>query len=148
LPAVQTLAAELEVSGNVEFLGMLPEAALSGYLRSLDIFVQSSRGETMSTAVMQAMAAGLPVVASDVPGLRNMVADGVTGQLFSVGDADGLARKLEWLARMPEERTRLAAAALAHARAHWSHETMFAAYEALLFRLRGARPPRFRSPSA
>jgi glycosyltransferase involved in cell wall biosynthesis len=139
LTATKQLTAQLNVTDRVEFLDLLPEDALPAYLHSLDVFVQSSHGETMSTAVMQAMAAALPVVASDVPGLRNMVQEGETGRFFPVGDETALSQLVEDLASNPAERARLGARAMAHAGATWSHETMFRSYESLLLSLRETR---------
>ncbi|MBK8495622.1 MAG: glycosyltransferase family 4 protein [Chitinophagaceae bacterium] len=51
------------------------------FLQSLDIYVHASLGETMSTAIMQAMACKLPIVASDVNGINNMIIHGKTGIL-------------------------------------------------------------------
>jgi glycosyltransferase involved in cell wall biosynthesis len=135
LAATKQLVHTLKVDDRVEFLGMIPESALPPYLASLDIYAQSSLGETMSTGVMQAMAAGLPVVASDVPGLRSMVRERETGILFPVGDDAALACALDELSSNPIERARLGEAAAEQARNDWSHERMFRAYEALLARL-------------
>ena len=65
-------SAALQLTDRVEFTGMLAENELIDLMRSLDIYVHASMGETMSTAIMQAMASGKPIVASDVPGIKNM----------------------------------------------------------------------------
>jgi glycosyltransferase involved in cell wall biosynthesis len=131
--ATKALAAELGLGPDeCQFLGSRPEHELPAILQNLDVYVQSSFGETMSTAVMQAMAVGLPIVASDVPGLQNMVDDGATGLLVPGGDDAALAGALDRLWHAPDERARLGRAACAHARLHWSHDTMFRAYEAVL----------------
>lgn len=146
LALVESLARDLGLTDRVEFLGMLPESALPTYLGSLDVYVQSSLGETMSTSVMQAMATGLPVLASDVRGLYTMVRSGVTGELFPCGDVDALARLLRRFRDDPAERARMGHAGLAHARAHWSQEAMFRSYDAefskLVPRPRGAQGKR------
>lgn len=51
------------------------------FLQSLHLYVHASLGETMSTAVMQAMGCGLPIIASDVNGINNMIDNGRTGIL-------------------------------------------------------------------
>jgi glycosyltransferase involved in cell wall biosynthesis len=138
--ATKALAAELGLGADeCQFLGSRPEHELPAILQGLDIYVQSSFGETMSTAVMQAMAVGLPVVASDVPGLQNMVEDGATGLLVPGSDDAALASAIDRLWRSPDERARLGRAACAHARLRWSHDTMFRSYEAVLVSLRPGR---------
>ena len=79
---------------NVVFLGMLDQSALKEFLNDLTIYVHSTHGETMSTAIMQALSMGLPVIASDVRGVSNMIT-GDNGLLFKFGDPTDLARQLQ-----------------------------------------------------
>ena len=72
---------QLGLTNDVEFTGMIPEKALVNFLQSLDIYVHASLGETMSTAIMQAMACKLPIVASDVNRINNMITNNITGIL-------------------------------------------------------------------
>jgi glycosyltransferase involved in cell wall biosynthesis len=72
------------------------------YLADADVFALASPSEALGVAIQEAMAAGLPVVASDVGGIPECVTPGVTGELFAVGDHDALARKLIALLRSPE----------------------------------------------
>jgi glycosyltransferase involved in cell wall biosynthesis len=65
-----------------------------GALAALDVFVLPSRSEALSNSIMEAMSAGLCVVASRVGGNPELIADGDTGLLFEAGDAEGLARQL------------------------------------------------------
>ncbi len=76
-------------------------------LQATDIFVLPSRREGLPRSVMEAMATGLPVVATDVRGSRDLVEHGVTGLLVKLGDVDGLAQAILKLARDPELRQRL-----------------------------------------
>ena len=75
------LSKQLGIENDVIFTGMLNERDLIFFLQSLDLYVHASLGETMSTAIMQAMACGLPIIASDVNGINNMVTNGDTGIL-------------------------------------------------------------------
>ncbi|HEX2683668.1 MAG TPA: glycosyltransferase family 4 protein, partial [Ferruginibacter sp.] len=84
----------LGLGGEVEFTGMIPEKELVGFLQSLDIYVHASLGETMSTAIMQAMACKLPVIASDVNGINNMITHLKTGILVPPKNEEELARAL------------------------------------------------------
>jgi glycosyltransferase involved in cell wall biosynthesis len=81
--------------------------------------------------VLEAMAAGLPVVATDVGGMAEAVIDGVTGFLVPPDDADALARALGRLVGDPELRTRMGAAARARYEEHFSPARQARAYEAL-----------------
>lgn len=79
------------LSDEVEFVGRLDEVGLRDLYHRLDVYVQATRGETLSTAVLQALSCGLPVVASDVDGMNNLLTDGLNGLLVPVGDARALA---------------------------------------------------------
>ncbi len=68
------------------------------YYAAADVFASASRVEGLPVTVLEAMAAGLPVAATDVPGTREAVADGETGRLVPYGDAAALATALEALA--------------------------------------------------
>jgi glycosyltransferase involved in cell wall biosynthesis len=68
---------------KVSVTGWLPAEQARERLRGLDVFVHYSRWDAMPNAVLEAMALGLPVVASDVPGNRDAVTDGVTGFLVT-----------------------------------------------------------------
>ncbi|MFW5868498.1 MAG: glycosyltransferase family 4 protein [Armatimonadota bacterium] len=76
-----------------------------------DVFVFASHREGLPIAPLEAMASGLPVVLSDIPGCREEIEDGESGLLFPTGDAEGLAGCLAKLISEPEMRSRLAQAA-------------------------------------
>jgi glycosyltransferase involved in cell wall biosynthesis len=77
----------------------------------MDIFVLASRREGFPLTPMEASAMGVPVVATDIRGCRQIVEDGTTGLLVPVGDPDALAAAIERLATDPAGRRRLGAAA-------------------------------------
>jgi glycosyltransferase involved in cell wall biosynthesis len=81
------------------------------FLRGLDALVLPSALEGIPRCLMEAMAAGVPVISSDIPGSRDLVSDGQTGLLFPVGDAGALRACLERLAADTTLRERLASAA-------------------------------------
>ena len=70
-------------------------------LRSSDVFLLTSAHEGMPNALMEAMLAGLPVVATRVGGVPDLIQDGVHGYLHDVGDIAGMARSLERLLTDP-----------------------------------------------
>lgn len=131
------VAASLGVADRVEFAGRLSEPALAELLRGLDIYVQASRGEGMSTSVLQAWASGLPVIASDVPGLREMLRPGVDGVLVPPGDPPAMAEAIATLARDRSARSELGRSGRDRAAREYSLDAMAAGY----LRVLSARDP-------
>ncbi|HUS03581.1 MAG TPA: glycosyltransferase family 4 protein [Chitinophagaceae bacterium] len=124
---------ELGLERDVEFSGELSENELIRFLQSLNIYVHASLGETMSTAIMQAMACKLPVIASDVNGINNMIADNSTGLLVPVKNEVALAAALEKCIINKELRNILALNAYNYAINHYSNDTMFESYKRMFF---------------
>lgn len=124
----------LALRGKVELLGERRDAP--ELLRSADIFVLATRSESMPMSVLEAMAAGLPVVASEVGGLPEVVADEQTGLLVPPGDPAALASAIARLLEDPELRSALGARGLERARTTFSLERFrgdhLNAYRALL----------------
>jgi glycosyltransferase involved in cell wall biosynthesis len=90
---------------------------------AIDILVVASRMEGLSLAVMEAMARGIVVVATDVGGNSRLINDGKTGLLVPYGDPRAIADAVLTLSGDPGLRTRLASAARAHITTHFSLET-------------------------
>jgi glycosyltransferase involved in cell wall biosynthesis len=80
------------VADQVSVVGRVPE--IYPYYAAADVFVSLSRAEGLPVTLLEAMAAGLPVIASDIPGVREVVADGETGRLVPVGDSAELQKAL------------------------------------------------------
>ncbi len=99
---------QLGLGGSVELAGEVDD--VRPRLERADVFALSSRSEGMPLSVLEAMAAGLPVVASDVGGVHEVVADGATGRLVPPGDAAALGAALAGLVADAGERKRLGAA--------------------------------------
>jgi glycosyltransferase involved in cell wall biosynthesis len=93
LEALKQYVDSLGLTDKVFFLGMLGQEALRDFLVELSIYVHCTHGETMSTAIMQALSMGLPTIAADVPGVSNMI-DGSNGLMYRPGDASDLAKKM------------------------------------------------------
>jgi glycosyltransferase involved in cell wall biosynthesis len=94
-PACRALAAQLGIAGKVRFLGYSPDVA--AVLARAQIFALSSRSEALPRSVLEAMRAGLPVVASNVGGLSELVDNGGNGALVPRGDAEALSAALAGL---------------------------------------------------
>jgi glycosyltransferase involved in cell wall biosynthesis len=103
---------ELGLSDQVRLFGMRDD--VSPLVAAADLFVLPSRWEGLSRALMEAMAAGLPVVATCVDGIKDLVTDGVHGLLFPKENSGELAHSILQLLADPEKRKRLGAAAQAH----------------------------------
>ena len=106
----------LDGTQGVTVLGKVSDAEKAAALASADLLVAPSLGgESFGMVLTEAFAAGTPVVASDIPGYRDVVRDGVDGVLFPRGDATALAETLRDLAVAPPQRR---AAMAVEARAH------------------------------
>jgi glycosyltransferase involved in cell wall biosynthesis len=99
---------ELGLAGRVHFTGWWPD--VPDALSDLDVVALSSRNEGTPVALIEASAAARPVVATDVGGVRSVVAHGVTGLLARAGDGAALASSLARLLDNPGERRRMGAA--------------------------------------
>jgi glycosyltransferase involved in cell wall biosynthesis len=107
-PAVQAEIERLGLAGRVRLTGERDD--VPAQLADADVFVLSSESEGLPVSVLEAMAAGLPVVASAVGGLAELVVDGETGLLVPSGDADELAAALGRLVADRELRRRMGSA--------------------------------------
>ncbi|MCD6733541.1 MAG: glycosyltransferase [Burkholderiaceae bacterium] len=123
---LEALAESLGQAGRIRFTGFRDDRL--EFLRGFDLFVLPSSLEGIPRCVMEAMAAGIPVVASDIEGTRTLVKDGETGLLFEVGDHAGLAAQIERLMGDPALRARLAAAARALVQERFSAARMAGDY--------------------
>jgi glycosyltransferase involved in cell wall biosynthesis len=121
----------------VRFLGGLPAALVARWLSVADFAVQPSQFEAMGLAAAEAMAAGLPVVASDTGGFRDFVVPGETGWLVPVGDEDALAATIVRLVTNAGERARWGKNARRRAEA-FDERAVLEEFAQLIDRLAGA----------
>lgn len=118
------LRSELERSAgeSVRFLGA--RADIPDVLASLDVFAFPSLFEGLCLAVIEAQAAGVPVVATAVGGIKETVVEGETGLLVPLRDPEALASAIRRLLERPDEAARLAAEARRRALERYSEERM------------------------
>lgn len=126
------------LTAHAERLGLATRVAFVGWeddvharLGQIDALVLPSRNEALPLVVLEAMLAGVPVLASDVGGLRECIEHDRTGLLVPPDDAAALAVELRRLVDDPALRTRLAAAAATRALARHTASAMAASYERL-----------------
>ena len=130
-------AEALGVGAAVRFAGVRTD--IPRLLRTCDVYVNSSRYEGMSNTILEAMAAGRPVVATAVGGNPDLVGDGVTGYLVPAGDAEAMASRVLELLRNADARARMGAAGRARMEAVHSMPGMVRAYDALYTELTSKR---------
>ena len=100
-----SLGQKLGLADRLIWLGARHD--IEGWLGAMDIFVHTANFEGMPNAVMEAMAAGLPVVASAVDGTCELIEDGVSGYLVSPGDVNAFAQRIRQLMENPDLARRL-----------------------------------------
>ncbi len=144
---IEALAATLRLSDRVQFLGERRD--ISELFAAAQLFVLPSRWEGFPLTILEAMRAGLPVIATDVGGVREAVQHSHTGFLTNVGDEADMAQKLETLLSSAELRRQMGAAGRARYEELFTRQGMLkslcAVYDAVL-KKRRTRGFRRRSP--
>ena len=126
---IEGLAVATGVEASVGFLGFRED--VDGILRDADVFVLSSLSEGSPMAILEAMRARLPVLATRVGGIPAMVDDGKTGLLVAPGDEAAMAAAMVRLADAPGEAAAMGEAGYRLLCERFSIEGMAAAYEAI-----------------
>ncbi len=134
-PQVARQIAALELDGVVSLLGDRPD--VEALLPALDVAVLVSSTEGMSNAILEAMASGLPVIATDAGGNSQLVDHQVTGILVPVHEPMLLAEALRTLAEAPETRRRMGDAARIRVEREFSLDSMVQSFDQLYRRLLG-----------
>jgi glycosyltransferase involved in cell wall biosynthesis len=109
LPEVKRMAEEHGLAGRIEFLGECRE--IPSLLAETDVFLLITNWEAFPISILEAMRAGLPVVATDVGGIAEAIEDGRNGLLVPVRGAKETAHAIERLVRSPELRQQMGACA-------------------------------------
>lgn len=127
--ALQRQVQDLGLGSKVRFLGTRRDLPL--IYRALDLLVHPSLWEGLPLALLQAMGAGLPVVATRVSGVQDVISEGVNGLLTPPGDSQALTGAILELYRQPDRRARLGEAARRTIEAGYSLEAMIMQLETL-----------------
>jgi glycosyltransferase involved in cell wall biosynthesis len=134
--AAEDEARALGVSQSVRSLGKIDDVA--PLLAAADLYLLPSESESFGLSALEALASGVPVIATNVGGLPEVVANGVTGALHPLGDVDAMAASaLEFLE--PKRWERASAAASADARKRFATIDVVGRYEALYAEALAAR---------
>jgi glycosyltransferase involved in cell wall biosynthesis len=102
---LEAMIAELELARRVQLLGF--QADVPAFLRSLDVFALASHSEGFGQVIIEAMAAGKPVIASKIPPLTEIILDGDTGLLVEPQNPKAFAHAIGWLLRHHQEAKRM-----------------------------------------
>lgn len=129
----------LPLGVTAELLGEKPSSELARLLRAADAYVLPSRAEGMPNSLLEGMASGLACVATDIPGSRDVLADG-GGLLVPVEDEQALADVLDRLAGSADLRQRLGDEALQVIQEHYALDRVAARYASVYAALLGAAP--------
>lgn len=130
LPELQALVSSLDLSDRVHFHGLLAGESLVDFYNSLDIYVHSSLSETQSNSVIQAIACGLPVVGTDIPGINDVVHESFA-VLVPASSVESLASGIERFLDVPT-RVKASSAARAFALEKYDSRIMVARYSDLI----------------
>lgn len=101
--AMRQTFARAGLDARLHVVGILQQQALSDALHAMDVFAFASTSETQGMVLTEAMAAGLPVVALDAPGAREVVADRHNGRLLAEATPESFAEALQWIAALPRK---------------------------------------------
>jgi glycosyltransferase involved in cell wall biosynthesis len=118
------------LADRLRFLGLVE--SVKSYMASYDVLILPSLVDGRPFAVVESLALGVPVVASRVGALPELIEDGVNGFICEAGDIEAFAERVCWLADHPEEHRRMKAAARAFAEAHLDGRRMLERYEEVI----------------
>ena len=114
--SLRELAQRLEISERVEFMGAVPPSKIAEQYQTAHLFVLASYFEAFGIVLVEAMAAGIPIVATNAGGIPHVVEDGVSAKLVPAGDALSLATAIRSLVTSEEKLHLMAIAARARSK--------------------------------
>lgn len=129
----EEMARELRLQKNAFFLGN--RADVPNIISNLDVSVLSSTSEGLSNVILESMAGGKPVVATDVGGSKEMIQDGITGYLVPPSDSNALAKAIVDLLRNPDKAVAMGEMGRKIVKEQFTVEAMVKKFEKLYFSL-------------
>lgn len=139
----EALAVKLSVADQVSFVGKQPQSRIREYLSVADLLLLPSQSESFGLTALEAMASEVPVIATRVGGIPEVVEDGGCGFLFEIGDIDRMAEAALNVLKDDAERKRLGARGREIAISNFTTDRIIPQYEQLyerLIRERADRP--------
>jgi glycosyltransferase involved in cell wall biosynthesis len=134
---LEQLATELGIADAVHFVGSRSD--VPALLAACDVVALTSHNEASPVSILEALACGVPVVASNVGSVQETVVDGETGRLFPAGDRAAFVNATVDLLKSPADRERLCAEGRRRVEARWSLDAMVRGYEQLIERIYAAK---------
>ncbi len=124
--ALKNQVERLKLTDRVHFEGFVDHSSLPEYLQSSDIFIRPSRTEGLGNSFLEAMAAGIPVIATPVGGIPDFLVDGQTGLFCEVNNPKSIAQKAEKLNKDAESREYIVknAQSMVRNKYHWDQVTL------------------------
>jgi len=104
---LEKMARRLGLEKQVNFVGLLPHEKLPAYYQSAGVYVLPSQNEGMSNCMLEALASGLPLLATNTGGTQELIEDGVNGFILRMKSAEDIAEKLEILIQNEELRKKM-----------------------------------------
>ena len=126
-PRLDEMVRNLELREHVDLLGEVAASKMMDFFSSLHIYAHITEGENLSFSLIEAAQVGLPIVASQVPGVESVLIDGWNATLVRLGDTKQLASAIEHLATSPDA-LRLGAMARESIRASFNDKSMTHGY--------------------
>jgi N-acetyl-alpha-D-glucosaminyl L-malate synthase BshA len=133
LPKIQALVYELNLSDKVVFLGKQEEVAL--VISMADLMLLPSEKESFGLVALEAMACGVPTVATYAGGLPELITHGETGYLAKIGDVDTMANYAITFLRDPKRKEEMRELCLIRAREHFCNNIITSQYENIYYRI-------------
>ncbi len=133
--AVQDAVKDMNLNEHVEILGWVSGDAKTALLQRAAIYALPSYAEGMPMSVLEAMAAGMPVVATSVGGLPEAITDGIEGSLVAPGDVNALIEAIDRLLRDADLRRRMGLAARKKVESTFSYQQVMPQIEQLYLKL-------------
>lgn len=131
MAALQARAAN-KAGDKVVFRGLVAASEMPNWMGELDLYLHASNGETFSMSILQAMASGLPIIASDISGMDEILGRDESCGLLVPNTAKAWNEAVQRLAEDPGLRSRMGRAARERALAHFSTEAMLKGYLAVI----------------
>jgi len=128
LNKVKRLAQKSFVNSNVIFEGLIEEKEIASWMNGLDIYVHATDGETLSTSILQSMGCGIPIVASDVSGINNLIKPDSNLGYCIKNDESIFANTIVRLLQSPDELSRISNNSRKYAEMHCSNNVMLNKY--------------------